>query len=78
MVPTVPWYKFSIDISILTSVAVYLQVQTYARAVLAKFYSQYNGSQRLIVPSLCDLLITPPPKVTEEQFKVSLLFCFDC
>ena len=49
------------------------QVQVAARETLAEFFLQFQGSERLVIPTLCDLLTTPPPQVTEEQFKVSLL-----
>jgi len=45
-----------------------------SRRVLAKCFQEFKSSQRVIVPDICKLLITPPPEVTEEQFKVNILY----
>ena len=46
------------------------QVQSIARTVLSKSFLVYKSSQRIVIPELIPMMTTPPPKVTEEQFKV--------
>ncbi|XP_067941422.1 proteasome activator complex subunit 4-like isoform X2 [Watersipora subatra] len=50
----------------------YDDVQVAARETLAEFFLQFQGSEQLVIPTLCGLLTIPPPQVTEEQFKGAL------
>ncbi|XP_067941424.1 proteasome activator complex subunit 4B-like [Watersipora subatra] len=50
----------------------YDDVQAAARSALGKFFNFFKGTQRLVMSTVCDLLITPPPNVSEEQLKGAL------
>ena len=65
--------KYQLNISTINTIKCTIscfQVQSIARTVLSKSFLVYKSTQRIVIPELIPMMTTPPPKVTEEQFKV--------